>query len=270
MSPWASCTCHLPKNQVQPNKMTDQFSSRASATRPFVIAAYHLIEGERPVAEVPAVCPWAELSASRQCRVTVKYHRDRKTGPEFPILVACCKTHGRSFAVYPPGHVPYGRKAIVPSGLDGSLLQHAEGEQDAGEPAWAGTVVDAAVDAAQGRLWDTSSPSRDSFRRRTQGRWLSLVASLLGLAAVDERSRERLAEQIGIAALDVMEAARAFERSLGLRDRGTAIVGLLGKLPVGQRLCDDLLVCGAIIGRWGRPLRWEVGGPLGGVMRALL
>lgn len=251
-------------------KMTAQIVSRVSAARPFVIAAYHLIEGERPVAEIPAVCPWAEPSESRQCRVTAKYHRDRKTGPEFPILVAYCKAHGRSFAVYPPGHVPYGRKAITPSGLDSSLLQHAEGEQDAGEPAWTRTVADAAVDAAQGRLWDKSSQSRDSWSRRTQGRWLSLVASLLGLVAVDDRSRERLAEQIGVAALDVMEAARAFERSLGLRDRGKAIVELLGKLPVSQRLCDDLLVCGAVIGRWGRPLRWEVGGPLGGVLRALL
>ena len=257
------------KVQVQPNKMTNQIGSRASATRPFVIAVYHLFKGEKPIAELPKVCPYADLSEPSGCRVTASYHRERKTGPQFPLLVARCKDHGHDFTVYPSGHVPYGRKAIAPSALDGSILQHGEGEDDAGEPMWSETVVDAAVDAGQGRLWAKSSPSRDAFRRRTQGNWLSLAASLLGLVAQDARSRERLSEQLGIAALAVMDAARMYERARGLHDRGRVIVALVDKLPLRRRLCDDLLVCGALIGRWGRPLRWEAGGPLGGVLRAL-
>ena len=107
------------------------------------------------------------------------------------------------------------------------------------------------------------------FRRRTQNRWLSLVASLLGLVAQDDRSRERIAEQLGIAALDAMDAARVYACAHGLRDRGRVIVGLVGKLRLTRRLCDDLLVCGSLIGRWGQPLRWQAGGPLGGVLREL-
>jgi hypothetical protein len=247
--------------------MTDQFNSRASAARPFVSAVYHLVEGEKPIAELPAVCPYADLSEPFCCQVTAKYHRDRTTGPEFPLLVAHCKAHGHDFTIYPAGHVPYGRQAIAPLALDGSLLQHGDGEAHAGEPMWAGTVVEAAVDADRGRLWDKSSPSRDVFRRRTQ--WLSLVANLLGLVTVDARSRERISEQLSLAALDVMDAARVYEGARGLHDRGRVIVGLLDHIPVRRRFCDDLLVCGALIGRWGRPLWWEAGGPLGGVLRAL-
>jgi hypothetical protein len=134
---------------------------------------------------------------------------------------------------------------------------------------WSGTVIDAALDADRGRLWAKSSPSGDAFRRRTQGRWLSLAASLLGLVSVDARSRERIAEQLGLAALEVMDAARVYKCARGLRDRSRVIVGLVDQLPLRRRLCDDLLVCGALIGRWGQPLRWEAGGPLGGVLRAL-
>jgi hypothetical protein len=263
---------HLPlaqKRQVKPLKMTVQISSRASATRPFVVVEYKLIEGENPVAELPKVCPYADSSDACRCQVAGNYYRDRQTGPEFPLLVAQCRFHRHDFTLYPEGHVPYGRKALAPSALDGAMLQHGEGEDDAGLPMWSETVVDAALDADQGRLWAKSSPSRDEFRRRTQGRWLSLVASLLGLVAQDSRSREQIAEQLGLAALEVMDAARVYTCARGLTERGRVIVGLVDRLPKRRRLYDDLLVCGALIGHWGRPMRWEAGGPLGGVLRAL-
>lgn len=131
------------------------------------------------------------------------------------------------------------------------------------------TIFAAATDAAEGRAWDRSAESDCRWTRRTQGRWLNLAATLLGLTEVEQRVREQLAERLGLAAMDVIEAARSHQRSTLWSGRGRVIARLLVRLPAGRSLCDALLACGAIAGLWGRPSRWDPGGPLGGVMVSL-
>ena len=63
-----------------------------------------------------------------ECRLSVDHRRARKTGPCFPITVMRCREHGHSFTLYPPGHVPYGRRAVAPVAVDGSLVQGEDGE----------------------------------------------------------------------------------------------------------------------------------------------
>jgi hypothetical protein len=158
---------------------------------------------------------------------------------------------------------------VAPVDENGRVLRRGEEEQRAGEPDWEETIFSAAIDAAEGQNWHRSSPSDDDRRRRTQGRWLSLVATLLGLTDMNQRIQEQLAERLGVAALDLIEAARTYRTAVGWRDRGKVIAGLLERLPIRRCLCDDLLVCGAIAGLWGRPSRWDPGGPLGGVVVSL-
>lgn len=197
------------------------------------------------------------------------HYRNRKTGPEFAIAVARCQVHDHGFTIYPPGYVPYGRKRVAPVAHEGRELLRGEGEQGASSLCWEQTIFAAAADAAEGRFWARSSPSSDDWRRRTQGRWLDLGATLLGLIGVEQRVRERLAELLGLDCLDLVEAARAFRQTRQWTDRGALIMRLLERLPLRRSLCDDLLVCGAIAGLWGRPSRWDPGGPLGGVMVSL-
>ena len=49
----------------------------------------------------------------RPCRLASDHDRERKTGPCFPIRVMRCRVHGHGFTLYPPGHVPYGRKRLA-------------------------------------------------------------------------------------------------------------------------------------------------------------
>ncbi len=233
--------------------------------RPFITSTYRLSPGDAPKVILPTRCPWFR-EGDEECRVVLDFHRERKTGPEFAIAVARCPTHEHAFTIYPPGHVPYGRKRVAPVDQDGHVLRRGKGEPGAGEPAWEQTIFIAATDAAEGRAWARSSPSDDDWRRRTQGRWLVLGATLLGLSDVTQRVREQLSEHLGVAFLDLEEASRAYRQAFGWRDRGQAIARLLELLPIRRSLCDDLLVCGAIAGLWGRPSRWDPGGPLGGVM----
>ncbi len=79
-------------------------------------------------------CPGS--SAGEACRVTPHHRRVRSQGPEHALVVAHCHEHGRSFTQYPPGWVPYGRRAlcrVTPAGcpvrsdsVDGTLLGATE------------------------------------------------------------------------------------------------------------------------------------------------
>lgn len=90
---------------------------------------------------------------------------------------------------------------------------------------------------------------------------------MLGLIEVEQR--ERIADRIGVATMDVVEAARSYHSAPRWRERGWVLTRLLERLPIRRSLCDQVLVCGAIAGLWGRPSRWDPGGPLGGVMVTL-
>jgi hypothetical protein len=56
------------------------------------------------------------------CELVVHHWRERKAGPQIPVMVMQCKTHRRAFTLYPLGHIPYGRVAVAPVGLDGEVL----------------------------------------------------------------------------------------------------------------------------------------------------
>ena len=105
------------------------------------------------------------------CHIGVHHIRERKTGPRFPLTVIQCKTHNKHFTLYPPGHTPYGRKAIAPVAPDGSWPLQAdkttpghddecpdkEPHQDK-EKMFRGTLFDAALDATAVNAWNRCSP----------------------------------------------------------------------------------------------------------------
>ena len=216
---------------------------------------------------VPRCCPFA--GPDETCRIAGHHFRARKTGPGFPVLVAYCGVHLRAFTVYPPGHVPYGRQAVAPADSRGQVLRQGGGEAAPGRPLWEKTIFVAAVEASAGQQWSDSSLGQDQWRRRTQGRWLELGARLLGLTEVTERVQERLSEQLGLDCLEIREQARAYRTAKGPQSRGQVIEGILAGLPLRSCLVDDLLAGGCIAGLWGRPSRWDPGGPAGGVLRPL-
>lgn len=225
--------------------------ARAEAGRNRVFqGAFYKADNEgvlRPV--LPLRCAFAE--GPGPCHLFIDHFRPRKTGPRFPLAVVGCRDHpdGR-YTLYPPGHFPYGREAIVPCSPSGELQLEAS----AGEPLWEAALFRAAQDAAEGKRWPADSPWDDSRRRRTQGRWLNFAGRLLGVhPRQDEGTRERIALRLGVPLVRLLDQARGW--GVDCRTRGAVILAVLLMIePVGS-LLDRLLAAGAVADLWPEPRR---------------
>lgn len=202
-------------------------------------------------AVLPQRCVFA--TAGQTCALFINHYRPRKTGPGFPLAVVGCTCHPhRRFTLYPPGHIPYGRQAVVPCSPSGPLLRDGA----SGEPVWEATLFAAAVDAADGVRWPAHSPADDERRRRTQGCRLTLAGTLLGVhPELDARIRERIATRLQIPTMTLRGAAHHWATSW--KARGGAILAVLQSLPLDGRLLDRLLAAGAVTALWPSPQRWD-------------
>jgi len=219
----------------------------------FAIAPYEADDTGALRVVLPQRC--AHAKAADTCCLFVDHHRHRKTGPGFRLAVVGCSRHplGR-YTLYPPGHVPYGRQAVVPCSPAGPLLQ----DHATGQPVWVATLFGAAIDAAAGQRWPADSPADDERRRRTQGRRLELGGTLLGVhPALDARRRERLATRLRVPTMTLRTAVHHWATSW--QTRGGAILSVLPSLAVDASLLDRLLSAGAVTALWPAPQRWDPG-----------
>lgn len=220
--------------------------------QPFVQVAYRVDECGTVVAELPVHCPGHD--PSDRCRVVARFRRSRSQGPAHALLVAHCHEHGRSFTLYPPGWVPYGRQPtciVTPAG-------YAVRSESV-----AGTVLAAAEDAEAGRLWPRSGAAADANVHRTQGRHLALASLLLGVSpSLVEAVREALAGCLGVPLLVLHEARRRYEASRSWRGRAWALMAVVRKLGARRQLAELWSQAGHIAGLWGRPSRWGPGARL--------
>lgn len=226
--------------------------ARRRSTPVFVTAPYEPDEQGRLRAILPARCPFASPGEAT-CGLGVHHSRERKTGPCFALDVVRCAAHpDHAFTLYPPGHFPYGRKAVARCSVSGPLLLDAETR----EPVWGGTISEAAQQAASEARWPPHSATTAPGVRRTQGRHLDLVGLLLGVhPEFDDGERERIATRLRVPTLTLRTAASLWTTSWTLR--GAAIALVLAAVPVDGSLLDRLLSAGYVAGLWARPRRWE-------------
>jgi hypothetical protein len=232
-------------------------NSRPFARRAFIIAAYRAsADGVlRPI--MPERCIHGATGDGPACRVRVHHWRSRKTGPEFPLLVAECQTHGVAFTLYPPGHVPYGRVSVAPVDREGQLLRIADGASGDRPTAWEPTIMGAAQDAAEGRAWPRSGDdwTDASGSWRTQGRRIRQAAEILGLTGLAECP---LVGPLGVTTLGHRESIATFAEATGYRSRGAAVCPVVREIEVASRPQLDLILsAGLAAGRWGKPWRWD-------------
>ncbi len=206
---------------------------------------------------MPDRCAGAQGADSPPCKLHVHHWRERKTGPQVPVLVVLCQTHGVAFTLYPPGHVPYGRVAVAPADLEGQPLRPADHSPSELVLAWEGTIAAAAQDAAEGKAWPRSG--NDSTRApgswRTQGRHLGRLAGILGLAGESQLLPQG---PLGVPALSQREASSAYRDATGYRGRGRAMCLLIGEVTALRcDVLDVMLAAGFAAGCWGRPRRWD-------------
>ena len=201
---------------------------------PYATTNYEADQDGTLRAVLPSRCVYA--TGEQTCAIFVDHYRKRKSGPCYPVAVVGCGVHGRlRYTLYPPGHYPYGRVAVVRYSAGGELLLDA----DSGQPQWQGTLFGAAQDAEQEKG--------------------------------EERQREQIATRLGVATMTVIAGARSWERSW--ESRGAAIVAVLVALAVSATLGDRIGAAGAVSDLWGPPrprlvARWEQAGRSWMVVRA--
>lgn len=205
---------------------------------------------------MPRSCVHAS-TGDEACVLTVHHRRERKTGPQTPVTVLQCRTHRRAFTLYPLGHVPYGRLAVVPVGLDGQVVFSTEREHagDTRQPAWRATVFESAFTAIEekpvkltdSRWWATEVPER-----------LAHGATLLGVHPdLSVETADAIAFRLEIPRLVLRQAADAYHRGRGRAARGRVLVDVLDQLG-DTCLLDRMVAAGACAGCWGTVTRWDV------------
>ena len=223
--------------------------AEAGGKRVFQEALYEADEEGLRWPVLPRRCAFAE--GPGRCDLFIDHFRPRKTGPRFPVAVVGCRDHpdGR-YTLYPPGHVPYGREALVPCGPSGELRVEAS----TGEPLWEATLFGAAQDAEQGERWPADSPWNDARRRRTQGRRLDFAGRLLGVhPGQDEATRERIAARLGVPLVRLLDQARRW--GVDWSTRGAAIMAVLLMVGPGGSVLERILAAGTAADLWPEPRR---------------
>lgn len=229
-------------------------AGQPSSLRPLITAPYRADVAGRLIPTLPSAGP---CSASGEvCRIGIHHWRSRKTGPRFPLAVCECRQHGETFTLYPPGHVPYGRRPLLRQAPDGGTVRG----DDEGVGRRRGTLFEPALDAAEGREWPFAfafATGADGVRS-TQRRRLRWLSALVGVGAHQgSRLRVSLAEALGVGVVLLTDRARTVAASSGsvLRRRGAAVVAVLERASRGVRSAfGRLSVSGYLAGMWGRPL----------------
>lgn len=221
---------------------------------PFATTTYEAGHDGVLRAQLPSRCVFA--TGAQTCCIFVDHYRLRKTGPGYAVAVIGCGVHpyGR-YTLYPPGHVPYGRRPVAPYRPSGQLVVDAESRR----PPWEATLFAAALDAAKGESWPAEGrwfQQPDPRRRQTQGRSLQLAGRLVGVhPQLEDSVRERIATRLAVPTMTLIGGARSWAKSWKLR--GDGILAVLVALPQETSLLDRLLDAGALSGLWGQPHRWE-------------
>lgn len=210
----------------------------------FIVTPYEATPDGRLVPQMPRDGPCREPGAA--CRLYVHHLRERSTGPCFPLTVVRCVTHRRAFTLYPPGHIPHGRVAVVALAPSGEPVRGAD--------PFAGTLFEAARDAAQGEAWPREQPGGSDHWWGRQGRHLERAATLTGVApGLTPRCREEAASLLDVDLL-VLTGRPA---PVGYRALGQAVCAVLEALHHGPCLVDRLGAAGALAGLWGEPWRTD-------------
>lgn len=204
---------------------------------------------------VPGRCP--QGADGSPCEVRAHARRERKSGPEHALAVCRCHAHRVSFTIYPPGHVPYGRIAIVAADSEGRRIRGN---------ALAMTVFSTVFEAT-----DRDGGGRDDavhepqVHRRTRGRRLGLCAAIIGIAGVlTDPVRGRIADALSVPTLLLREAAQAYSASCSMYERAGVIRSVLVSVALATRR-TGLLAAGYFARLWGRPNHWD---PVGKMLRA--
>jgi len=239
--------------------MSQSYPVPSRQSSAFICTPYFAGPDGRLRASIPDCCPTRACgpSTTADCDLRVQHYRPRKTGPPHALTVLRCRTHGCAFTLYPPGYAPYRRQSVLTLSYDGSSIFREPG-RNVERDDFDGTLFESALDARDGVAWARESGSVvlgvPQRYWAGQGRHLQLAARITGVARdLSERMRVLISMVLSVDCLGLKDGARA----RGYRAIGKAICSVLAKLKGRARRARALLVCGAVVGRWGEPFHWD-------------
>jgi len=167
-----------------------------------------------------------------------------------------CRRHGQAFTLYPPGHVPYGRRLVAPVGPDGKLLD--PDPETATLDRWRATALAAPIDLSEGSRWPRSWERTDADAGRpehtTQWRRTRRLARLVGVApSLADGRRHAVAVALAVPTLVLREQA---ERAVGTRALAIAIAAVIALVGRAHAL-EGVLAAGVETELWGPVHRWD-------------
>lgn len=202
--------------------------------REFLTSAYCADDGGEFHPVRPLRCP----DSKSGCKIEVLRWRDRKHGPGYPLRIFRCFKHKRVFTIYPPDWTPYARKSFAALTPDGADSVFGDSERDA----WATTIFQAVVDAADGRRWPENAEFVVDERGllpggvfRTQCRHIHGALNLF--AIVDEKNRreqEKVAAYFGVGVPFLIELTK-IRAGPWWRRTGEAVARILEHLGFPRR-----------------------------------
>lgn len=213
-----------------------------------MISPYSPDSTGRLVPELPVDCPQHGVDG-KSCKIFNDHDRPRKNGPYSFLRVVRCRTHQKSFTIYPLGYTPYSRNPLIQVATDGGRVLDLED----GAERFRGTQFDAALDAAQNKPWrDGRNGSTPTFT--TQIDHIQRAAAMFGLEPnISNDQRLAIAQTLTIPTLLLQAGAACFSDNPGYQEAGQAICSILEKLPDTTLLFERLAEAGTQTGLWPEP-----------------
>jgi hypothetical protein len=228
------------------------------AKRAYVVCAYVPDSNEVPRPNKPKNCP-AAASVEDSCNIHLERWRWRKCGLSFAVAGMYCHVHKVSFTVYPPGWLPYARKALMHIDHNGSAIELIK--SDCG---WSETLFAAGADAAREKLWPEEvhlGPAGNTetniliMSRRTQRRHINGMMQLFGLGDNAMASyRDNVSRLLSVALIDLEEGSKRVRDGPTLVRKGLEVVRVLEKVQAIRLRMSGLLTLGTNQGFWGPAL----------------
>lgn len=226
--------------------------------RVFVLTPYFTNADGQLTAEIPAICPKGH-NDGESCRITINHHRARKTGPCFPLTVVECHTHSLYFTLYPPGHVPYGRRPLTAHvAVNGDKITYESTDIHNPENKLVGfenSLFDAALSACRSIIWPKESLTGSMDPRfNTQLRQLDRASRLLGIhGTLDIKQTEEIVEILNLPGQVVAENLSELMHQSTVKRQGLAICQMLTALPQTLSLFERLADAGSTAALWPTP-----------------
>ncbi len=248
---------HHGSNQIKSYPTPIQVGNRV-----FVVTAYFANADGKLTAEIPTICPKRHHD-DEPCRISVNHHRERTTGPCFPLTVVECDTHHIYFTLYPFGHFPYGRHSLTAdiSVTGNKIINESIDIHDPENKLviFQGTLFGAALDAGFSKIWPKESILGSiQSRYNTQLHHLDRTSRLLGIhSALDFKQIEEIAEILNLPGQVISENLSELRRQQTSKKQGQEICKLLMTLPQTLSLFEPLTEAGSTAALWPTPCFWN-------------